>query len=376
MFYPLEIVLYNKKICFGNRQEKLGSFGFSLLKNYHPQKTEALLGKQYLVLATGNVALQWRRDLPTALPPARDAILETLHILKRIRPFGWIDENEIQDLFSPENVQFLVEHLPGEEEPTELIPGQMSLIDGLETHNGLQTEALALAERMYDTLTFYANLYEELPRLYLKLHHLALRYAWCDKHTPVVLYTIADTDLELNTAAATQISYEPIRPPKGKKTFPGKRMRFSSYSDLIITELFESMQARHYVRLCLVCGKPIFMESCRNQKYCGGMSPYKDDNGRPQSCRQYGAKMKDAETAEENPILVIHKNRCSAIRSEESRGTISPAFSERAKQAAADHMNHALLDPAYAARQYKTDMERDNLYTEVKAKAAQETRPA
>ncbi len=376
MVYPLEIFLYKKMICFGDRQEKLGAFGFSLLKNYKYPKTEEKLGELNTALLAGLNALRWRQDLQTALPSAKDAILATLDVLKRIKPFGWIKKEEIVELFSPEHVQFLAEHLTEPEDTPGFIPGQMVLIDGFETHNGLQVEAAALAERMADTLAFYANLFEELPRLYLKLHHLAQRFSWCEKHTPVVLYTIANTDLGLNTSIVPQISYEPILPPKGKKAVPGKRLRFSSYSELIITELFESMQARHYVRLCRVCGKPIFMESCRNQKYCEGMSTQTNSNGQLLTCRQAGAKNGDAEKAGDNPILATHKKVQSEIRTDQSRGNISPELAEKAKQLATDYMDNALLDPAYAAAQYKTDMKKENLYAAVKADPAREQRPA
>ena len=376
MFYPLEVILYKKTICFGSRQEKLGAFGFSLLKNYKYQKTEEKLGELNTALLTGLNALRWRQDLQTALPPAKDAILATLDVLKRIKPFGWIKKEEITELFSPEHVQFLAEHLTEPEDTPGFIPGQMVLIDGFETHNGLQVEAAALAERMYDTLEFYANLFEELPRLYLKLHHLAQRFAWCDKHTPSFLYAIANTEIGLNTTVVPQTSYGPVLPPNGKKTFPGKRLRFSSYSELVITELFEGMQVRHYVRLCRVCGKPFFMESCRNQKYCEGMSTQTNSNGQLLTCRQAGAKNGDAEKAGDNPILATHKKVQSEIRTDQSRGNISPELAEKAKQLATDYMDNALLDPAYAAAQYKTDMKKENLYAAVKADPAREQRPA
>ena len=94
MVYPLEIFLYKKMICFGDRQEKLGAFGFSLLKNYKYPKTEEKLGELNTALLTGLNALRWRQDLQTALPSARDAILATLDVLKRIKPFGWIRKEE------------------------------------------------------------------------------------------------------------------------------------------------------------------------------------------------------------------------------------------------------------------------------------------
>ncbi len=187
MFYPLEVSFFGDYICFGNRKEKIGSFGLSLLNNYNHNQLERNLDEWNLKLISGSNALRWRQNMTEALPQARKAILATLESLKKIKPFGWIDRNEITNLFSDGNIQLVAENLPEKEKIPENIPGQMALIDGLETANALILQAAAIAEQMADALNYYSNLFEELPHLYEKLRHLAQRYAWCERHDPAFL---------------------------------------------------------------------------------------------------------------------------------------------------------------------------------------------
>ena len=49
---------------------------------------------------------------------------------------------------------------------------------------------------------------------------------------------------------------------------------------------------------------------------------------------------------------------------EEGRGTISKEFAAVAKALAKEHKQLAARDPAYAAKQYIADMERDKLYAD------------
>ena len=56
MFYPLEVSFFGDYICFGNRKEKVGSFGLSLLKNYNHNQLERNLDEWNLKLISGSKA--------------------------------------------------------------------------------------------------------------------------------------------------------------------------------------------------------------------------------------------------------------------------------------------------------------------------------
>ena len=368
MLYPLEVSFFGDYICFGNRKEKIGSFGLSLLKNYNQNKSERKLDELNLKLLSGSNALRWRQNITVALPEAREAILSTLDVLKRIKPFGWIDRGEITNLFSDGNIQIVTENLPEQEKKPEKIPGQMALIDGLETDNALMLQATALAEQMSEMLDFYSNLFEDLPQIYEKLWHLAQRYAWCERHDPAFLYALACLDFDLKTEVVSQIVYKPVLPPKCKKSVPGNVMRFSTYTDLIITELFEGLRLVRYPRLCRVCGKPFLMENQKKQIYCKGISPYKDDNGEYYSCSQQGVRNHEPQIAENEPLHAMYNARRDSIRKEKNRGKISVEFAELARITAREYLNQALRIPAYAQKQYESDLKKENLYPIVEAK--------
>lgn len=74
------------------------------------------------------------------------------------------------------------------------------------------------------------------------------------------------------------------------------------------------------------------------------------------------------EAAGANPITDIYNRRCSAIRAEVSRGTITKEFGKMAKSIAKDFKFRATQDNEYANKQYILDMDRENLYELTKTK--------
>ena len=84
--------------------------------------------------------------------------------------------------------------------------------------------------------------------------------------------------------------------------------------------------------------------------------------GKRITCRNLAAQQKRKEYAANNPVSVIYNSRRSAIRVEESRGSITKDFAAAAKTLAKEHKQRADTDPEYAAKQYAADMERAKLY--------------
>ena len=145
----------------------------------------------------------------------------------------------------------------------------------------------------------------------------------------------------------------------------GKRLNFDSYYSFILTDFFEGLHYGHYPRKCEICKKYFLMQNARRQKYCSyGIAPelYR---GKKITCRKYAAVLNRKEKAENDPIVTIYNRRCAAIRTECGRGTITKEYAEAAKRIAKEHKLRALADDQYAKTQYRKDMSREALYTEV-----------
>ena len=151
---------------------------------------------------------------------------------------------------------------------------------------------------------------------------------------------------------------------KSKSATLAKRLVFDSYYSFILTDFFEGLHYGHYPRRCEICGRYFLMQSARRQKYCPyGIAPelYR---GRKITCRKYAAVLNRKEKAENDPIVSLYNHRCSAIRTECGRGTITKDFAEAAKRLAKERKQRALNDDKYAKEEYRKAMSREALYAE------------
>lgn len=105
------------------------------------------------------------------------------------------------------------------------------------------------------------------------------------------------------------------------------------------------------------------MTSARRQQYCNGISPY-EVRGKKTTCRKYAASINRKELAAADPVVDIYNRRCSAIRTEKGRKTITEAFAKAATELAKEYKLRALQNPDYANSQYVLDMSRERLYAE------------
>lgn len=87
-------------------------------------------------------------------------------------------------------------------------------------------------------------------------------------------------------------------------------------------------------------------------------------HGEKISCRRYAIIQGKAERAKDNPLKDAYDRRCSAIRSEKSRGTISAEFAQVAQELAKRRLERAEEDDTYAKANYFTDLERTKLYAD------------
>ena len=258
MFYPLEAIFADKSIYFAGNKDMLCSYLCSLLEFYEPGKTELRLEAPCLSILAGLYAVKNDQDVGSALPKACEAIIDTLDVLKGIKPFDYVDREEIRTAFSESNIS-----LAGS-----IISDKGSGIDPDFTHtskladyapaNVRQLRAAEATEKIFGLMSFYARLFDEVPKLYETIRRIADRYSHCDKHDPDLLFGLAYLELRLEGSVQTNVTYTPYLTTENSVRFaPGKTVQFKSYRELIITELFESLMIGHYPRLCLICKKPI-----------------------------------------------------------------------------------------------------------------------
>ena len=141
-------------------------------------------------------------------------------------------------------------------------------------------------------------------------------------------------------------------------------MTFESYYSFVVTDFFEGLHYGHYPRRCEICGKYFLMQSARRQKYCSYGTAPQLYNGEKVSCRRYAAILGRSERAKDNPLRAAYTKRCSAIRTEKSRGTITAEFAAAAQDMAKRRLEQAEEDDIYAAKEYYRDLERIKLYSD------------
>ena len=342
MFYPLEAIFANKSIYFAGKKDLLCSYCCSLLEFYAPGKTEQRLEAPYFSILAGLNAIKHNQDVETALPKACEAILAALDILKGVKPFEYLDRDAIRDSFSESNISMLKRFLANKDGGIDHDFTHTSTIAEFAPANVQQLHATETAEFIWGLLTFYARLFDEMPKIYEKVHHIADMYSHCDNHDSDFLFSLAFLEFRLDA---------------------GKMIQFKTYSELIVTELFESLMIGHYPRLCWVCKKPFLKTDKHIQKYCTGLSPELHD-GKRLSCKQYAKQNGAPEKADGDPYKVICKKRTECIRTEKNRGTITPEFAAAATLITQNHLTLALTETDYSLSQFKKDLERKTIYKE------------
>ena len=364
MFYPLEAIFSNKNIYFAGKKDLLCSYCCSLLEFYDPDKTEQCLEAPYFSILAGLNAIKYNQDVETALPKACTAILDTLDVLKGIKPFAYLNRDAIRNFCSASNIYLLKRFLSGKDNGIDPDFTHTSTIAEFTPANAQQLHAAETAEYIWGLLTFYVRLFDELPKIYEKVHRIADMYSHCDNHDSDFLFSFAFLEFRLDAALQPNVTYTPyMSTASDGKFYPGKMIQFKTYSELIVTELFESLMIGHYPRLCRVCKKPFLKTDKHIQKYCTGLSPELHD-GKRLSCKQYAKQHGVPEKADGDPFKIICNKRIECIRTEKNRGTITPVFAAAATLLTQNHLTRSLAEPDYTLDQFKKDLERKALYKE------------
>ena len=222
--------------------------------------------------------------------------------------------------------------------------------------------AETLLNEVNAALSFYDTLSADIRNSFEKLRIFASRVDEADRFDEEHLLPIA---LEIFGSVPFPVTteYVSIRKSTRSKTETlAHRLYFDSYYSFVITDFFEGLHHGHYPRQCGICKKYFLMTSARRQQYCNGISPY-EARGKKVTCRKYAASIHRKELAAD-PVVDIYNRRCSAIRTEKGRGTITETFAKAATDLAKEYKLKAQLYSDYANKQYALDMSRERLYAE------------
>ena len=226
-----------------------------------------------------------------------------------------------------------------------------------------QKTADNLLNDMMTTLAFYDRISNDMREAFEGLTEFCNRLDEAERFDEPHLLPIA-LDIFGNEKLYMTSEYVAMRKTAKSKTIvTARRMFFDKYYSFVLTDFFEGLHYGHYPRRCPICKRYFLMTSARRQVYCNGTAPY-TLKGKPITCRKYAARMKEKELSEGNPINPIYKSRCSGIRVEQKRSTITAEFAAMALKVAKEYWQKAKFDDGYANGQFRTDMKRENLYRE------------
>lgn len=356
------------RVHIGGKSYPAGTFAAHLLTQYYINDTAARI----IVFTSDNWLLE--RSLkrgylyvPNFLRAGAD-ILNIFNALPWLKPFNMLDvnaeRNRVAELFTEENGNRIVEYFQRRSKVMAMDMGQaMYNILPKEFDETFFKESAALLSEVQKALAFYDGLRDDLMKAFKQLKTFASRVDEADRFDEEHLLPIA---LEVfgSVPFPTTTEYVPIRKSTRSKTETlARRLYFDSYYSFVITDFFEGLHHGHYPRQCGICKKYFLMTSARRQQYCNGISPY-EARGKKVTCRKYAASINRKEFAAADPVVDIYNRRCSAIRTEKGRGTITEAFAKAATDLAKEYKLKAQLYSDYANKQYALDMSRERLYAE------------
>ena len=356
------------RVHIGGKSYPAGTFAAHLLNQYYKNDTAARIG----VFTTDNWQLEKMLRLGylkvSDYVKAGERMVNIFTALSWLKPFDMLDTNDernrIATLFSEENGHIISEYFSRRAKIGQMDTGQIIFhILPKEYDKDFFDPSEALLGEVNAALDFYDTLSDDIRNAFHKLKSFASRVDEADRFDEEHLLPIA-LDVFGSVPFPVTTEYVPIRKSTRSKTETlARRLYFDSYYSFVITDFFEGLHHGHYPRQCGICKKYFLMTSARRQQYCNGISPY-EARGKKVTCRKYAASINRKELAAADPVVDIYNRRCSAIRTEKGRGTITEAFAKAATDLAKEYKQKAQLYSDYANKQYALDMSRERLYAE------------
>jgi len=356
------------RVHIGGKSYPAGTFATHLLNQFYENDTAARIG----VFTTDNWQLENMLRIGyiniSDFVKAGERMLNIFTALPWLKPFDMIGTNEernrVADLFSEENSEVINEYFSRRAKVSDMDTAQ-TIFHQLpkEYDKEFFSKAEALLKEVNTTLNFYDTLSDDIRNAFHNLRTFTTRVDDADRLDEEHLLPIA---LEVFGSVPFPVTteYVPIKKTSKSTTATlARRLYFDSYYSFVVTDFFEGLHHGHYPRQCGICNKYFLMTSARRQQYCNGTAPY-EVRGKKVTCRKYAASINRKELAAADPVVDIYNRRCSAIRTEKSRGTITDTFAKVATNLAKEYKFKALQNSDYANKQYALDMSREKLYTE------------
>ena len=365
----LTAVYRDDRVHMGGKSYPAGTFAVQLLNQYYKNDTAARIA----VFRQSNWNVQEQLCAgylnETDFIKAGKEILTILQTLPKLKPFSSLniaaERQRIAELFTESNAAALSDYLRRRAVVTKMDEGSIGLgVFPPEYDKALFKNAETMCATVLRTLRFYDTIPEDMRKAFEQFKKFASCVDEADRFDERHLLPIAT---EIFGSNPLPLHTEYIALPKRRNSrilVTARRMVFESYYSFALTDFFEGLHHGHYPRQCEVCKQYFLMQSARRQKYCTyGMAP-ELYHGEKISCRRYAIIQGKAERAKDNPLKAAYDRRCSAIRSEKSRGTISAEFAQVAQELAKRRLERAEEDDTYAKANYFTDLERTKLYAD------------
>ena len=365
----LTAVYRDGRVHIGGKSYPAGTFAVHLLNQYYKDDTAARIA----VFRQSNWNVQEQLCAgylnETDFIKAEREILTILQTLPKLKPFSSLniaaERQRIAELFTESNAAALSDYLRRRAVVTKMDEGSVGLgVFPPEYDKALFKNAETMCATVLRTLRFYDAIPEEMRKAFELLKRFVSRVDEANRFDERHLLPIAT---EVFGSNPFPLRTEYIALPKRRNSrilITARRMAFESYYSFVLTDFFEGLHHGHYPRQCEVCKQYFLMQSARRQKYCTYGTAPELYHGEKISCRRYAIIQGKAERAKDNPLKAAYDRRCSAIRSEKSRGTISAEFAQAAQEMAKRRLEQAEEDDAYAKANYFTDLERTKLYAD------------
>ena len=356
------------RVHIGGKSYPAGTFAVHLLNQFYENDTAARIG----VFTTDNWQLGNMLRIGyiniSDFVKAGERMANIFTALPWLKPFDMLgtndERNRVADLFSEENGEVINEYFSrrakiGEMDTAQTIFHQLPK----EYDKAFFDNTERLIAEVNSTLSFYDALSDDIRNAFHNLKTFTTRVDDADRLDEEHLLPIA---LEVFGSVPFPVTteYVPIkRTSKSTTATLARRLYFDSYYSFVVTDFFEGLHHGHYPRQCGICNKYFLMTSARRQQYCNGIAPY-EVRGKKVTCRKYAASINRKELAAADPVVDIYNRRCSAIRTEKGRGTITESFAKMATELAKEYKFKALQNSDYANKQYALDISRERLYAE------------
>ena len=356
------------RVHIGGKSYPAGTFAVHLLNQFYENDTAARIG----VFTTDNWQLENMLRIGyvniSDYVKAGERMVNIFTALPWLKPFDMLgtndERNRVAELFSEENGNVLSEYFSRRAKLSDMDMAQ-TIFHQLpkEYDKKFFSKSEALLKEVNTTLCFYDRLSDGIRNAFHKLKSFTDKVDEADRFDeehllPIALETFGSVPFPVTT------EYVPIKKTsKSTSATLARRLYFDSYYSFVVTDFFEGLHHGHYPRQCGICNKYFLMTSARRQQYCNGIAPY-EVRGRKTTCRKYAASNNRKELAAADPVVDIYNRRCSAIRTEKGRGTITETFSAMATELAKEYKFKALQNSDYANKQYALDMSRERLYAE------------